>query len=117
MAKLSRKQRYVYAFCGFILVCGSLGMLKMFTLAKNVIRSPEYSYALPPVLTYACVASGFFCLLVVAVMRGMFRDVERPKYRMLELEEKYDREEAHQLAQGPAEDENDESWWKGDVHP
>lgn len=31
---------------------------------------------------------GFLCLLFWSIGRGNFRDVERPKHRMLELEEK-----------------------------
>jgi hypothetical protein len=46
-----------------------------------------------PVLNYALVAIGFTCLLIWAAARGMFRDVEGPKYRMLEREEQLARHE------------------------
>lgn len=46
--------------------------------------------ALVPMLNYLAVAAGFTCLFVWALLRGMFRDVEAPKYTMLENEAKLD---------------------------
>lgn len=37
-----------------------------------------------PVMNYLCIAAGFAALFVWAYSRGQFRDVEAPKYRMLE---------------------------------
>lgn len=47
-----------------------------------------------PVLNYLLVATGFAFLFVWAYTRGQFRNVEAPKYRMLELDrlvEEHDR--------------------------
>lgn len=118
----NRKNASVVAiFCGLILVSGALGFgFKLFEMISTIFESPDYRFALPPVLTYLFVAAGFFCMLIVATLRGMFRNVEAPKYRMLELESAYDAEEdrAAVLAAGRPEGEKDEErWWKGDVHP
>ena len=37
-----------------------------------------------PVMNYLCIAAGFAALFVWAYSRGQFRNVEEPKYRMLE---------------------------------
>jgi cbb3-type cytochrome oxidase maturation protein len=47
-----------------------------------------------PVLNYLLVAAGFLCLFLWAYSSGQFRDVEHAKYRMLELQQEIDRQEA-----------------------
>jgi hypothetical protein len=37
-------------------------------------------------MNYLLASLGFFFLLLWAAARGMFRDIERPKYEMLERE-------------------------------
>ncbi len=46
-----------------------------------------------PVLTYLLVSAGFACLFLWAYVTGQFRDVEAPKYRMLEMNAEWDRRE------------------------
>jgi hypothetical protein len=41
-------------------------------------------------LNYLAVAAGFICLTVWAAHRGMFKDIEAPKYRLLENEDELD---------------------------
>ena len=43
-----------------------------------------------PVLNYLLVASGFLLLFLWAYFSGQFRDVEGPKYRMLEMQQRFD---------------------------
>ena len=50
----------------------------------------EGIFAVTPVVNYLLASLGFFCLLIWATMRGMFRDIEKPKYQMLENEAKLD---------------------------
>ena len=40
---------------------------------------------------YLLASLGFFCLLMWAALNGMFRDLEQPKYNMLENERELDR--------------------------
>ncbi|MDX1682371.1 MAG: cbb3-type cytochrome oxidase assembly protein [Phycisphaeraceae bacterium] len=47
-----------------------------------------------PVLNYLIVAAGFLCLFMWALLSGQFRDVEGPKYRMLEMQKEIDQHEA-----------------------
>ena len=47
-----------------------------------------------PVLNYLLVAAGFALLFLWAWFSGQFRDLEAPKYRMLEMQEQIDRDEA-----------------------
>jgi len=44
-----------------------------------------------PVLNYLLVAAGFVCLFVWAWLTGQFKDVEAVKYRMLDMQEQFDR--------------------------
>lgn len=61
------------------------------------------AFAISPVLNYLLASLGFLCLFGWAAMHGMFRDVERPKFTMLENEALLDAESAS-LATGSAGD-------------
>jgi hypothetical protein len=50
------------------------------------------AFAITPMLNYLLASLGFFCLLLWATLNGMFHDLERPKYHMLEVEEQLDRQ-------------------------
>jgi len=47
-----------------------------------------------PVMNYILVAAGFLCLFLWAYFTGQYRDVEGPKYRMLEMQHEIDRQES-----------------------
>lgn len=47
-------------------------------------------FAISPVANYLLASLGFFCLLLWATLNGMFRDIEEPKYLMLEQEARLD---------------------------
>lgn len=47
-------------------------------------------FAISPVANYLLASIGFFCLLLWATLNGMFRDIEEPKYHMLEQEQQLD---------------------------
>ena len=71
---------------------GALGFVyKLVQFTKEAIGEDDASFAAVPVLVYACVALGFISLFLWAFARGQFRDVEEPKYRLLEEEEQYER--------------------------
>ncbi len=48
-------------------------------------------FAISPVANYLLASLGFFCLLLWATLNGMFRDIEEPKYHMLEQESQLDK--------------------------
>lgn len=49
------------------------------------------SFAITPVVNYLFASAGFFFLLLWAAINGMFNDLEKPKYLMLENEERLDK--------------------------
>ena len=78
-------RRYVHAFfVSAILVAGSLFVLKLFAFMKTIKKDELAGFAFDPIMIYAFVALGFLCLLTWAYVSGQFRDVESPKYEMLE---------------------------------
>ncbi len=52
----------------------------------------EGAFAISPILNYLLASLGFLFLFGWAAMRGMFRDVERPKFTLLENEDRLDAE-------------------------
>ncbi len=48
------------------------------------------AFAIAPILNYLLASGGFFLLLLWAARNGMFRDIERPKYELLEREKQLD---------------------------
>ena len=76
-----------------IVVAGSAFLMKLIEFSSTATRhgSDALGSFLIPVLNYLLVAAGFFCLFFWAYAKGHYRDIEAPKYRMLELEREYDR--------------------------
>lgn len=76
-----------------ILVPAGAGFLNKFWEFYHTLRTDsEGAFTIVPMMTYLTVAAGFLCLLVWATMNGMFRDIEQPKYEMLENELRLDGE-------------------------
>lgn len=51
------------------------------------------AFAISPILNYLLASLGFLFLFCWAALGGMFRDIEQPKYTMLENEAQLDRDE------------------------
>ena len=49
------------------------------------------AFAIAPILNYLLASCGFLLLLLWAIAHGMFHDIEKPKYTMLEQEEELNR--------------------------
>ena len=78
-----------------ILVPSMLGFAAKFIEFIHVFRGEtDGAFAITPVLNYLLASIGFFCMLIWATVNGMFHDMERPKHRMLEIEEELNRSEA-----------------------
>ena len=89
-----RAQWFLWIFSiAMIVVAGSAFFMKLIEFAATATREGSGALAsfLIPVLNYLLVAAGFFCLFFWAYFKGHFRDIEAPKYRMLELEREYER--------------------------
>lgn len=72
-----------------------------FISADNTVAGGQgvrhgFIFAISPLMTYLIVAAGFACLFVWALLGGQFKDVEAPKYRMLDLQDQIDRAEAQE---------------------
>lgn len=66
---------------------------KVYEIISTVPRGEVMGFAVIQVITYLLVAVGFFFLFVWSFLKGDFKDVERAKYRVLEMEEKMVAEE------------------------
>lgn len=75
-----------------IVVPAAIGFITKFVYFVRTLRTDDSgSFAIVPMVNYLVVAAGFLCLLIWAAYRGMFRDIEGPKYSMLEHEDRLDR--------------------------
>jgi hypothetical protein len=82
-----------------ILVPSLLGFANKFREFLQIARGEvDGVFAITPIVNYLLASLGFFFLFCWAIAHGMFRDIERPKYTMLENERKLDVEEGEDLA-------------------
>jgi hypothetical protein len=80
-----------------IMVPGGVGFFdKLIQFFRTFASDEAGGFTLVPIMNYLLVAAGFICLLIWAVARGMFRDIEGPKYTMLEREARLERSEGRQ---------------------
>jgi len=74
-----------------ILIPSGYGFVGKFIELIHVFRGePGGAFAVAPMANYLLASLGFFCMLLWAASRGMFRDIEAPKYDMLKHEELLD---------------------------
>ncbi|MCC7291678.1 MAG: hypothetical protein IT449_06425 [Phycisphaerales bacterium] len=83
-----------------ILVPAGLGFAtKIYEFARAVLSERETQFTLVPLANYFLATLGFLCLFVWAIRHGMLRDVEAPKFSLLEREEQLEawdhRKESH----------------------
>ena len=91
-----RVKRFLWIFSVVMVVLAGTGFAFKLVefVATATTRGPDaLASFLIPVLNYLLVAAGFFCLFLWAYFTGQFRDLEAPKYRMLEMQDEIDRQE------------------------
>jgi nitrogen fixation-related uncharacterized protein len=96
---------FLWAFSAtMVAVAGTAFVLKLteFIHTATTEGSQALGSFLLPVLNYLLVAAGFACLFLWAYATGQFRDVEAPKYRMLELEREFEERAARGAGRGGA---------------
>lgn len=77
-----------------ILLPGGYGFIEKFIQFVRTLNTEEGGgFTIIPIMNYLLVTAGFVCLLVWAILHGMFRDIEGPKYTMLEREQDIDRQD------------------------
>jgi hypothetical protein len=82
-----------------ILVPSLLGFANKFREFIQIYRGEvDGVFAITPIVNYLLASLGFFFLFCWGIFHGMFRDIERPKYTMLENERKLDEEDGEDLA-------------------
>jgi hypothetical protein len=93
--KTSRAQALTtIGFAVVILIPSLLGFANKFREFVLLARGDvDGVFAITPVVNYLLASLGFFCLFFWAIHQGMFRDIEAPKFTMLENERKLDLEE------------------------
>ena len=92
-----KARRFLWIFSvAMVLIAGTAFIFKLIEfITTATTHGPEaLGSFLIPVLNYLMVAAGFFCLFLWAYFSGQFRDLEAPKYRMLEMQEQFDRQES-----------------------
>jgi hypothetical protein len=83
------------AFALVILVPSLLGFANKFREFILLYRGDvDGVFAITPIMNYLLASLGFFCLFFWAIYHGMFRDLEGPKFTMLDNERKLDEEES-----------------------
>jgi hypothetical protein len=84
------KKTFVNIFGVLVVVLAAGGFLfKLIEFASSLAKGDVINFAIVPVTVYLVVAAGFFFLFLWALMKGHLKNVEEPKYRMLEQEEEY----------------------------
>jgi nitrate reductase NapE component len=91
----SRLKNFVLWFTAIgIIFPGGYGFIsKLLQFIKTLETDSEGAFTIIPISNYLIMASGFTCLLVWGAAHGMFRDIEKPKYTMLERDEAIERAE------------------------
>lgn len=87
-----------------VLILGPAGygfVEKLILFIQAVRRDLIGGFTIVPVVIYLIVTAGMASLLVWAIKQGMFRNIEQPKYDMLEREAELDRLEGRPWSDGP----------------
>jgi len=67
---------------------------KFLELIHTYQADSDGAFAITPIVNYMLASAGFVLLLGWAAVNGMFRDIEQPKYAMLETERQLDSQSA-----------------------
>jgi len=89
MTRRMRTVMWVMALAVLVPSCYGFGtkFLEFVALFRGDV---DGAFAISPILNYLLASFGFLLLFGWATLGGMFRDVERPKYEMLENEQLLD---------------------------
>jgi hypothetical protein len=89
-SKPDLRLRWVTGAMFAVVLAGGLGFVYKIVQFTKKTQGFEGAAFIVPVLVYLTMALGFAFLLAWAICRGMFHNLEGPKYRMLEREEDYE---------------------------
>lgn len=78
-------------FSAVILIPAAFGFItKLVDFFRTLTSVDGGGFTVVPIMNYLLVTAGFACFLIWAILHGMFRDIEQPKYDMLEREAELD---------------------------
>ena len=71
-----------------IIIAGSGFTFKFIEFTYSIFKTGNdlVQFAITPIVMYVLVAIGFFSLFIWTVLRGDYKDIERPKFRLFERE-------------------------------
>jgi hypothetical protein len=87
---------HVLAVSFFLVPAGVGFTVKYLDLLILFGSGEEGAFAVVPIMNYLLSSLGFFMLFFWAVKHGMFREIEKVKYTMLETENRLDKVEANE---------------------
>ncbi|MCC7409848.1 MAG: cbb3-type cytochrome oxidase assembly protein [Phycisphaeraceae bacterium] len=95
LSRTSRRFLWVFSIV-MVAVAGTAFLFKLIEFSISFLSDKSVEAGLIPLVTYLIVAAGFACLFAWATLSGHYRDVEAPKYRMLQMQDEIDAaEHAH----------------------
>lgn len=89
----SRKTNRVWAIVAIVFFLGPAMFgfaTKFYELIRVFQGDPSGAFAITPIVNYLLAGCGFLMLFAWAARNGMFRDIEAPKFQMLENERRLD---------------------------
>lgn len=96
MTTVSRTRNRIWAVVAVVFFLGPAMFgfgTKFYELVRVFQGDASGAFAVTPIVNYLLAGCGFVLLFAWAAKNGMFRDIERPKYYMLENERKLDARE------------------------
>ena len=82
-------------FCTAVTLAGCMFIFKLSQFLATIRKDELAGFAFDPIIVYGVVAAGFLFMLAWAFLSGQFKDVESPKYEMLE---RFQADEANEIA-------------------
>jgi len=95
MSRMNRRSAIVFALTiGVMVIAGGAFVYKMGEFATTIVKDDIAGFGVVAVTTYLIGMLPIVLVTMWAVLSGKFRDVERPKFRMLELNDEIERRTA-----------------------
>lgn len=92
MANINKKEWAAFIVGAWVILgvtfAGVTFVYKLIEIMETVPLGEVAGFAVIQVITYLLVAIGFFFLFIWSFLKGDFKDIEKVKYRVLEMEEK-----------------------------
>jgi len=84
-----------------IIIAGAGFTFKFIEFTSSIFATGNdlVQFAVTPIVMYVLVAIGFFSLFIWTVLRGDYKDIERPKFRLFEREYLLDEEDQKEREQ------------------